>query len=198
MEDLLVIVDEEITLNPHFLAIQVIYDIWKRDHGQSQRDEYLKKSIRIKHIARKELSYIWFMEHWKSPYQSYTDPKKRSEKVISILELPESWKEDNKLKEAREWYAKELVDTNSELIGLKSSRKALGAIEEFLDTINLTDSTNRMPNGAAIFKPKDVASAIKELVIAKKAVKEQEEAVRKAQTTTKRIRGGGEAGMYEN
>lgn len=198
MEDLLIIEGEELTINPHFLGIKLINNIWKRDHGSSQKNPVTLKNERVKHLARKELHYIWFMENWKSPFMVYTNLDSRYTKVVLNLGFSDTWKEDNELREARQWYAEHLVELNPEIKGLNSSRKAIGAIEDFLDKVNLLDSSNRMPNGAAIYKPKDIANAVKELNITKKSVREIEEAVRKAMTVTKKMRGGGEAGRYEN
>lgn len=195
--DLLIIENEEQTINPHYLNIKIIGDIWRRDHGVVNKDKE-GKSIRIKTVARKEIAWIHFMENWASIYQSYTVVENRERKVKEVLGFAPEWKEDKALKAAREWYAQTQLETNPEIKGLNSSRKALAAIEEFLDTIDLVGPKNRMPNGAAIYKPKDVASAIRELQVAKKAVKDQELEIRKAQTVHKRIRGGGTAGLYED
>jgi len=195
--DLLILVNDEQTINPHYLNIKVIGDIWRRDHGVVNKDKD-NKSMRVKKVARKEIAWIHFMENWASPYQSYTDIVKREKKVKTVLGFPEDWEEDKALKEAREWYAATQTETNPDIIGLTASRRAMSSIEEFLNTIDLNSSKNRMPNGAAIYKPKDITSAIKELQIARKAIKEQEADVRRAQTTVKRIRGGGGAGLYED
>jgi len=195
--DLLVLVDEERVLNPHYLGIKIIATIWNRDHGVVTKDKN-NKSIRIKKVARRELDWIYFMEHWASIYQSYTVIENREKKVKDVLGLDPDWKEDKHLAAAREWYAQTQLETNPDVKGLNASRKAIASIEEFLDTIDLTGPKNRMPTGAAIYKPKDIASAIKELQAARKSVKEQEMDIRKAQVTVKRIRGGGAAGMYED
>jgi hypothetical protein len=195
--DLLTIIGDEQILNPHYLSVKVIADIWKRDHGVPVKNAD-NKSVRVKNIARREIAWIHFMENWASPYQSYIDLEKRERKVKAAIGLSEDWKEDKALKEAREWYAATQVETNPDIIGLNASRKAMSSIEEFLTTIDLNSARNRMPNGAAIYKPKDITSAIKELQIARKAIKEQEADVRRAQTTVKRIRGGGGAGLYED
>ncbi len=195
--DLLILENEEQTLNPHYLNIKVIADIWKRDHGVVHKDKD-NKSIRVKTVARKEIAWIHFMENWASIYQSYTIIEKREKKVKAILGFAPEWKEDKALKEAREWYAATQLETSPDIKGLNASRRAMASIEDFLNTIDLTGASNRMPNGAAIYKPKDITSAIKELQIARKAIKEQEADVRRAQTTVKRIRGGGGAGLYED
>ena len=195
--DLLILVDEERVINPHYLGIKVIADIWKRDHGVVHKDRE-NKSVRIKKVARRELDWIYFMEHWASIYQSYTIIENREKKVKEVLGLDPAWKEDKVVAAAREWYAQTQLETSPDIKGLNSSRKAIASIEEFLDTIDLTGPKNRMPTGAAIYKPKDIASAIKELQAARKSVKEQELDIRKAQVSVKRIRGGGVAGLYED
>lgn len=197
MEDLLTLVGDDLTLNPHFLSIEVIARIWKRDPGQSQTDKGLGKNVRIRHVARRELSWIWFMESWKSPFQTYTNPNNRAVKIKEKIGLAEDWKEDKALQEAREYYRQMQEELNTKLANLRSARNAMGAIREFLDTVNLLIGNNT-PSGAAIYKPADIAKAIKEMNIAEKSVEEIELAVRKAQTVEKKVRGGGNAGRYED
>jgi hypothetical protein len=198
MEELLSIVEDELVINPHFISIAVINNIWKRDHGSSQRNQTTGKNERVKHTARKELSWIWYMENWKSPYQSYTNVDKRATVVKERLGLSEDWKEDNALMEARVWYATEQMESNDKLQDLQAARKANGAVREFLNTINLVGAENIARNGAPLFKPKDISTSIKELAVTQKSIDELEDAVRKAKGTKKKnVRGGGDIGMYE-
>lgn len=199
MEDLLILVDDELTINPHFISIVQINAIWKRDHGSSQRNNVTQKNERVKHTARKELSWIWYMEAWKSPYQSYTNMDKRAVAVKSRIGLSEDWKEDDALLEARLWYRGELMETNEKLQDLQAARKANGSVRDFLNTINLIGADNRGTNGAPLFKPKDISNAVKELATTQKSIDDLEEAVKRAQSIKKgKVRGGGEAGMYED
>ena len=198
MDNLLAIVGEELVIAPEALEIEVLRNIWKRDPGISKKNNYTQKNERVKTKARKELSYIWLMEHWKSPYMVYTVWETRQEKVKAKLELPEDWTEDKAITEAREWYAKELVDTNPFLLTFRAAQKSMVEIGHFLDTIKLTGSDNRAANGSAIFKPKDITSAIKELSVAQESLRTMEEAVKRAQSLNKKVRGGGETGMYED
>jgi len=185
-------------VNPQFLQIEIIRSIWKRDVGQSQRNQFSGKSERVKHKARRELSYIWFMEHWQSPYQVYIVPETKLEKVKAVLGLDEDWQEDALLKEAREWYGRELEETNPFIFTLKAAQRSMVEIGMFLNTIKLTGAENRAANGMAVFKPKDITTGIKELSAAQESLRTMEEAVKRAQTVNKRVRGGGAVGMYED
>jgi len=63
---LLTIIGDEQILNPHYLSVKVIADIWKRDHGVPVKNAD-NKSVRIKNVARREIAWIHFMENWASP-----------------------------------------------------------------------------------------------------------------------------------
>lgn len=198
MEDLLQLVDDELTINPHFLSIDVINTIWKRDHGISRTNPITKKNERVKVVGRRELSWIWYMENWRSPYNRYTDRNKREVVVKNRLGLAEDWKEDKALKEAREWYYNEQIETNDKLADLESARKANGAIRNFLDVVNLTDSSNIARTGTAIYKPKDISAAIKELAVTQKSIDDLESAVKANKNTNRKVRGEGKVGRYED
>lgn len=194
MDSLLTIKGEELTIHPHALTIDYLRDIWKRDPGESQTNKYSGKNERVKHKARRELGWIWFMEHWQSPYQVYSDEATKKERIKTALKMPDDWVEDDTLKKSRLQYAEDLINSNEFLFTLKASKRAMVELAHFLKDVNLKDLDN---NGKPIYKPKDITSAIAEMGKAQQSVEIMEKAVKAAQQINNRVRGGGEVGDYE-
>ena len=59
-----------------------------------------------KERALAEMAYIYFMEDFKSDFSDIVDEKAREAEVLSSIDLPSSWKEDDIVSEAREFYRK--------------------------------------------------------------------------------------------
>ncbi len=68
--------------------------IWDRDKSKS------------KEKALAELGFIYFMEDYKSDFSDIAEEGEREVEVVANLNLPLSWKEDDIVRKAREFYRK--------------------------------------------------------------------------------------------
>jgi hypothetical protein len=93
MTELFNIKDGKIVITPDKLAIPVFKQIYERDKSKN------------KDIAFKELSYIFFMVDFNSPYQSYPNDKK--EKMIIEDIFKDKWSPDKLVKEGITKYTEE-------------------------------------------------------------------------------------------
>lgn len=184
--------DEEgnISIQPELLLVECFKAMWKRDHGASIGGK------RIKTQALKEVTYVYFMEYWNSPYTGYQQEKEKIFQIKKDVGLEESWNEDDKVIACRDWYREYQDKTSPTIDALKAARCGLSQVKDFLYSPGILQMTS--VTGALLYKPKDVISAIDALSTAHKSIFALEELVRKEQSISSSIRGGGEEGMYES
>lgn len=124
----------EVTIAPEALQLTVFREIWERDKTKD------------KHIARMELSYIFFMEDVRSDYLVITDLKKRAENICKDMGFPPKWKADAKVKDAMEFYrSKQPVQAK----WLESERLYIDKLEQ---TMRILDPS-RVDEGGRLVNP---------------------------------------------
>lgn len=142
----------EATPNAYCRNIVEFDKIIRRDRG-SPGDSQGRKKLQ----ATKELTYIYHMCNFQSPFATYTNEEERSEKVAKSLGLTD-WKPDDLVIEAQDKY-KEL--TESDLIKLlKSAHSTVNKMRDYFDDI---DFDKFDVNGKPVYQAKDVIAAIRDL-----------------------------------
>lgn len=155
-----------VTIAPEELAVPEMRAIWDRDKSKD------------KGLAYKELSYIYFLCNFKSPYQSYPE-NKREQQVIHDFIRDDSWHPDEKITLAIEKY-NEMQETPSMRL-LRSARKTVDEISRDLQEMDDKSKTYTLANLGKIIE----------------SIDKLEEKVKKEITTESRVRGGGEAKTRE-
>lgn len=178
MTELFNIKDGKIVITPDKLAIPVFKQIYERDKSKN------------KEIAFKELSYIFFMVDFNSPYQSYPNDKK--EKIIIEDIFKDKWSPDKLVKEGVIKYT-EFTDTAV----IRLVRSAQNACDKLADYFNNVDYTLKDDNDKLVYTAKDVVLNLKNIGDISDSLSKLEEKIKKDIKQTSKVRGGGEPGMYE-
>jgi len=88
------LINNQLVISEEAYILTPFKSIWDRD------------KTKLKEKALAELGFIYFMEDFKSDFSDIIEDEKRQIEVMSVLNLPKSWKEDSIVKNAREFYRK--------------------------------------------------------------------------------------------
>lgn len=172
-------------IHPTALTLQFIVDLWNRDKSNN------------KEKALQELSFIHWMYNYSSLfYKGYPEEKERQLAVQEYVFKNTKWKPDKEVLNAAKQY-KELQDlAYPALSDLRTAKKTLGALKQFLDELDPNERTNA---GGLVLKPSDIYTAIAKMGDALKAVDEMEKKVKEQlDLKSSKIKGGGKQGTFED
>ena len=186
-ENFQVIIDPELRTIPQFKKLIT------RDRDRKKRDAF------------KELSYIYFVYDYKSPYFIYPEDERRV-RARKDLELPPGWMEDKDMKDAIKKYVS-FLDTPAikSLIaireGLLSSAKVIDAlrmrIDQSLKDATDDDAEDPVDIGTVVKSVTQLIELSEKLPKAIDTISDLEEKVKKEQANESRIKGGGKKGIFE-
>ena len=168
-----------IVLNAESLAIPIFNKIWKRDKSKS------------KDKATREISYIFFMCDFNSPYMAYPSNKRR-EIILKDFMKDEKWKEDKDIEEAKIRYV-EFQETHTMRL-MKAARGASDKLANYFETIDFLKTDD---NGKPLYNAKDVAINLEKVGNIVDSLDKLENRIKKEIKTDSRVRGGGDIGLYE-
>jgi len=168
-----------IVLNPDSLALPGFREIWKKDKTKG------------KDKATREISYVFFMCDYNSPYAVYPQAK-RKEIVCKDFMKDEKWEETPEVKEAIERYHG-FQETHT----MRLMRAAKGAADKLAGYFENVDFLKTDDNGKPIYTAKDVAYNLEKVGSIVDSLDKLETRIKKEVKTDARVRGGGEIGMYE-
>jgi len=106
--------NNQVTISEEAYLLLPFKVVWDRDKTKS------------KEKALAEMGYIYFMEDFKSDFSDITDEDSREAEIIENLSLPKSWKEDEVVRKAREFYRKR----SEEILPLLLLRDAKSVIDK--------------------------------------------------------------------
>jgi len=147
--------------------------------------------IEDKGVARKEIEYIIFKHHWKTPYNVYGSTDQRDAKVKLSLFNDKDYKIHPITEISEKEYAEELQDSEilqmleAARVGVRYITSALLSLRETTPgsaTLEMADKVNKIVE--------KLGNSVKSLDIIEKAAKANELA-------TSKIRGDGELNLYE-
>jgi hypothetical protein len=174
------IVNNKVVINPQSLTIPEFKFLWDRDKGK------------LKGTATKEISYIIFLcdESSDNPYRAYKDIER--DIVLKKDFMGEDWQIDDAVLKGIEKYQELKQTTNSRL--LRSAKRAADKLAEYFDTI---DFSLLGKDGKPMYSSRELSSNLKEVAGIVKSLGMLEEMVKKEQTESHVVRGGGDVGLYE-
>lgn len=162
-----------LTIQPEMLAIPVFEVIWTRDKTPEHK------------TAIKELSYVYLMYDYDSPFRQYsTEKETRHRKVLEAMGI-ESLSVDIPLTAAIEAY-REMHRTYSMLL-LEDAEVAVHKLRTYFRDVDLLDVDEK---DRPIYKASDLMNNLKNLGAVVKGIKELKAEVEKEQAEKIRIRGG--------
>ena len=144
----------EITVNePEVLLIKEFAALWDKKRNECKEDKTGGKRLR----AYRELTYIWLMCDWQSPYGDYSE-QERHQACLEDAKLTEEEWNDPEFRAACRKY-RELQNSSRVLKLINAAKGTVDKITDYFDVI--IDLDERDPNGKPVFKVKDVMAEMK-------------------------------------
>ena len=173
---------DNIEITPEGLQIKEFKNIWNRDKKKD------------KERALSELAFIYYLVDWQSPYRLYIDKEEKEQKILLDLFDNGKWEKDVLVIEACKKY-EELIMTDSILL-LKDAKGAISKLRKYFRDVDLSERDEK--SGKPIYSAKDLITNIKQVGQVIRGMKELEDEIAKEQMYDLKIRGGGQAGAFEN
>jgi hypothetical protein len=167
----------KLSVSPESLTIKEFSDIWTADTTKTKDD------------AIKELSFVYFMCWYKSPYRGY-DVQDRMEHLKIDVIRDAKWKMPERVGRAMVKY-EELLISNSPAMGLlKDAQHAILKVREYFRTVDIKNDTKGTKMATLLKSISSVDSVIKGLASLENKVEQELESIG-------RVRGGGRIGNRE-
>lgn len=169
-----------LTISEEAIVLKPFKTIWDRDKSKN------------KEKAIQELGYIYFMEDPRSDYLTYIDEESRREQIKVGEGLPDSWKPDAKLEEARKFYAS--FKSEAALLA-EDIRAAITNLRMYLRTIDLNAVDDR---GKPIYTLNTYTAAIAQVPKLIVSLDEAEKTIARDIIASDKVRGSAEKAMFED
>ncbi len=138
--------------NYAILLIKEFKNLWDIERNKCETD----KSGEQRQLAYKELTYIYLMLDFKSPYFQYTEQDKHIA-ALSDSGLNEAQLKDTLFINAYNKY-QELLESDPILGLIKTAHRTLYKMQIFLDNIDFNEDVDE--TGRPLYKPKDIIADI--------------------------------------
>lgn len=174
---------------PEVLLIKEFAALWNNDRNKTKGDPKGIKKTR----AYRELTYIWLMLDWTSPYVDF-DEQERHQECLRDAGLTEKEWNDPDFRAACRKY-KELQNSSR---ALKLIKSAQGVVDKITDYFNNIDIEERDPvTGKPIFKTKDVMAELSNVSNVVEQLKTLEFLYKKEQEQQSGLMGDVEGGFMD-
>jgi hypothetical protein len=180
--NLLEVTKKGLEINPHLLVIKEFKKIWTRDRSRNKQK------------AQDELAYVYYWCSPKSPYRKHPNGERTERIKIDIFDKDPKWKPDQVVQDACAKYIELTTSIYMELL-----QDAIGAANQLRKYFQIVDVTQLDDKGKPVYTAKDIITNMKQIGDAITGLKKLEEEVAKEEAKTdSKIRGGGQAGMFED
>ena len=174
---------------PEVLLIKEFAALWNNDRNKTKGDPKGIKKTR----AYRELTYIWLMLDWTSPYVDF-DEQERHQECLKDAGLTEKEWNDPDFRAACRKY-RELQNSSR---ALKLIKSAQGVVDKITDYFNNIDIEERDPvTGKPIFKTKDVMAELSNVSNVVEQLKTLEFLYKKEQDQQSGLMGDVEGGFMD-
>jgi len=163
--------DFKVVLHPDSVRLPPFIDLWERD------------KTKAKHKATMELSYVYFICDFKSPYSIYSD-RERASRVREDMIDDKEWRPDEVVIAAMEKY-KEFQETYT-MKFLESARGLAEKLQKYFDEVDFAQLDEK---GKPIYKATDAVRNLKEVGNVIESLNKVEEKVKKEISDTAKIKG---------
>lgn len=172
------------------LLVKEFADLWDQKRNKCKEDKTGKERMR----AIKELTFIYLMLDFKSPYFQFTE-RDKYEAALLDSGLDESDLKDPIFIAAYNKYD-EIQNADPILSLIKTAYNTLYKMRVHLDNIDFTETDG---DGKPIYKPKDVVADIASIAKMRSQLQELEETHKKdIMAAESKIRGDAEAGLLDS
>ncbi len=174
---------------PEVLLIKEFAALWNNDRNKTKGDPKGIKKTR----AYRELTYIWLMLDWTSPYVDF-DEQERHQECLKDAGLTEKEWNDPDFRAACRKY-RELQNSSRALKLIKSAQGVVDKITDYFNNINIEE---RDPaTGKPIFKTKDVMAELSNVSSVVEQLKTLEFLYKKEQEQQSGLMGDVEGGFMD-
>lgn len=182
-------VNEVIVNEPEVLLIREFAALWDNARNITKEDPKGIKKTR----AKRELSYIWLMIDWASPYADYTEQERHQECLRDANISEQEWADPVFRAACRKY--REMQNSSRALKLIKSAQSVVDKITDYFDTIDLTERDDL--TGKPIWKTKDIMTEMQNVSKVVEELKTLEFMYKKEQEAESDIRGGAEPGFMD-
>lgn len=172
------------------LLIKEFKDLWDIARNKCKEDKTGKQRLR----AIKELTYIYLVLDFKSPYFQYKEGEKHTA-AIADSGLDEEMLKDEIFLSAFHKY-KEIQESDPILSLIKTAYNTLFKLQVFLDNIDFESDIDA--DGRLLYKPKDIFDSIASIASMRTKLQELEVAHKKDLAATSKVRGDVELGFMDD
>lgn len=144
--------NEIIVNEPEILLVKEFAALWDKDRNKTSKDKKGTKRTR----AFRELTYIWLMCDWSSPYADYAEQERHQECLKDANMTEEEWSDPTFRAAARKY--RELQESSRALKLIKSAQQVVDKITDYFDTLDVQERDEA--TGKPIFKVKDVMAEL--------------------------------------
>lgn len=181
--------NEVIINEPEVLLIREFAALWTNERNITTEDP---KGVR-KTRAYRELTYIWLMIDWASPYSDFTEQERHEECLKDASITEKEWSDPTFRAACRKY--KELQNSSRSLKLIRSAQGIVDKITDYFDTIDLTERDEL--TGKPIFKTKDVMAEMQTVSKVVEELKTLEFMYKKEQEAESDVRGDAEVGFMD-
>ena len=171
------------------LLVKEFKDLWDVQRNKCKEDKTGK--MRLK--AHKELTYIYLVLDFKSPYFQYKEGDKHTAALIDSGLKEDDLKDEVFLAAFRKY--KEIQDSDPILSLIKTSLRTLFKLQVFLDNIDFEVDVDA--DGRLLYKPKEIFDSIAGIDKMRTELQELEIKHKKNLAAANKVRGDSELGLYD-
>ena len=179
MGKILDLVDFKLIITAEALAIYPFSELWKRDKTKDKSNAY------------NDITSIWYMVDYNSPYFSFTDSQK-DEHIRKDIIRDSKYKPDATVLAGLETY-KDLTVTPAMKM-LEAAEVAIRSTEKYLKGVDYTLMDN---GGKFLYDIDKVQNAIIKMPKAMAAINEAKDLCKKEQSSGVKVRGDKSVGIFE-
>jgi len=172
--------DNKVTVNPQILKIKVFGDIWNKDKSKDKAK------------ANAELSFIYFYTDFDSPYFSY-DEKERLEQIKEYVLMDKTFTITADIQKALDVY-KEL-NISPAMKMLEAATSVVTKMEKYFKNVDFTEKDDA---GKLLYDIKEITDVITKLPKLTESLNQAKELCKKESTSSIRVRGNADTGLFEN
>lgn len=171
------------------LLVKEFKDLWDQARNKCKEDKTGK--LRLK--ARKELTYIYLVLDFKSPYFQYKEADKHIAAKADSEMTDEMLKDPVFLAAFRKY--KEIQDADPILSLIKTAYNTLFKLQVFLDGIDFEQDIDA--DGRLLYKPKEIFDSIASIAAMRTKLQELEITHKKNLAAASKVRGDSELGFRD-
>lgn len=180
----------EVTINePEILLIREFAALWDLSRNKTKEDPKGSKRSR----AYRELTYIWLMCDWASPYSDYTEQERHTEAMKDARLTEKEWTDPTFRAACRKY--RELQNSSRSLKLIKAAQDVVDKITDYFETLDLQE---RDPvSGKPIFKTKDIMAELSNVSDVIEQLKTLEVLYKREQEQDNGLMGNVEIGAFD-